>query len=203
MSVATQSRMSLEAYLTYNDGTDARYELVDGKLVQMPQGTGKHGDISEFLNDEFKAEIKRNDLPWVSKDMKMSIQSPRGSRWETARVPDVVVLLSAQWELMADREAFIPLNEPPLRLVVEVVSPATVTVDYRTKHSEYAVLDIPEYWIVDPIESRVTVCTLQYGAYMDQAFTGDQIIESPTFPGLTLTTTQVLTTSKSLDATLN
>jgi Uma2 family endonuclease len=38
---------------------------------------------------------------------------------------------------------------------------------------------------------------------MDQAFTGDQIIESPTFPGLTLTTTQVLTTSKSLDATLN
>jgi Uma2 family endonuclease len=36
-------------------------------------------------------------------------------------------------------------------LVVEVVSPSTIAVDYRAKHSEYAVLDIAEYWIVDPL----------------------------------------------------
>jgi hypothetical protein len=30
MTVATQRRMSLEEYLNYDDGTDTRYELVDG-----------------------------------------------------------------------------------------------------------------------------------------------------------------------------
>jgi Uma2 family endonuclease len=196
MTVATQNRMSLEAYLTYDDGTDTRYELVDGELVGMSQGTGKHGDISEFLNDEFKAEIKRRNAPWVSKDMKIAIQSPRGRRWETARVPDVVVLPLAQWETMADRVALIPLNEPPPLLVIEVVSPSTVAIDYRTKHSEYAVLDIPEYWIVDPIAQQVTLCTLADGAYLDQVFSENQPIVSPTFPDLKLTAAQVLTAGR-------
>jgi Uma2 family endonuclease len=195
MTLTTQ-HLSLEEYLTYEDGTEARYELVDGELVRMSQGTGKHGDISEFLNDEFKAQIKHSQRPWVSKDMKLSIQSPRGRRWETARIPDVVVLPLAQWELMADREAFIPLNDPPPLLVVEVVSPSTVAVDYRAKYSEYAVLDIPEYWIVDPIGMKLTVCTLADGAYLDQVFTGGQTIQSPAFPALALTAEQVLSAGR-------
>ncbi|MBE9030432.1 Uma2 family endonuclease, partial [filamentous cyanobacterium LEGE 11480] len=104
MTVATQ-KLTLTEYLTYEDAAGAKFELVDGELVQMAQGTGKHGDIAEFIDDEFKVEIKRCDLPWVSKDMKLAIQSPRGSRWETARIPDVVVLPAVQWQSMADREA--------------------------------------------------------------------------------------------------
>jgi Uma2 family endonuclease len=42
-------------------------------------------------------------------------------------------------------------------LVVEVVSPNLVKRDYRYKRSEYAALEIPEYWIVDPLESKVSV----------------------------------------------
>jgi hypothetical protein len=30
---ATAKRMSLEEYLTYDDGTDTRYELVDGAAI--------------------------------------------------------------------------------------------------------------------------------------------------------------------------
>jgi Uma2 family endonuclease len=192
-SETSARRMSLEDYLTYDDGTETRYELVDGEIVPMSLGTGQHADISEFLHDEFKGEIKRMGLPWVAKDMKIGIQSPRGARWETARVPDVVVLPLEQWNGLKKRESFIPLNEPPPLLVVEVVSPSTVTIDYRAKHSEYAVLDIPEYWIVDPIERIVTVCTLKDGAYTDRAFTENQPIVSPSFPGLTVTAEQVLT----------
>jgi Uma2 family endonuclease len=192
MTIATTKRILLKDYLTYDDGTDARYELVDGELMLMSLGTGEHGDISEFLNAEFKAEIKRVGLDWVSKDMKIVIQSPRGTSWETARVPDVVVLPLEQWNSLRKRESFIPLNEPPPLLVVEVVSPSTVTVDYRAKHSEYAVLDIPEYWIVDPIDLKVTVCILKDGAYSDIVFVGDLAIVSPTFPELGLTAIEVL-----------
>jgi Uma2 family endonuclease len=192
MTIATTKRIAIAEYLTYNDGTDTRYELVDGELVCMSLGTGEHGDISEFLNDRFKAEIKRLGLDWVAKDMKIAIQSPRGTRWETARIPDVVVLPLEQWNGLKKRESLIPLNEPPPLLVVEVVSPSTVTVDYRAKHSEYAVLDIPEYWIVDPIDLKVTVCILKDGAYNNVIFIGDLTIVSPTFPELGLTAIEVL-----------
>jgi Uma2 family endonuclease len=195
-TTATTNRMLLKEYLTYDDGTDTRYELVDGELVPMSLGTGEHGDISEFLNDEFKAEIRRLGLDWVSKDMKIGIQSPRGTRWETARVPDVVVLPLAQWSSLKKRESFIPLNEPPPILVVEVVSPSTVTVDYRAKHSEYSVLDISEYWIIDPIDLRVTICVLKDGAYSDEVFIGDLTIISPTFSELRLTAIEILAATR-------
>lgn len=35
MAIATQKKMTLEEYLAYTDGTDHRYELVDGVLVEM------------------------------------------------------------------------------------------------------------------------------------------------------------------------
>jgi Uma2 family endonuclease len=197
MTIATTNKMTLAEYLTYDDGTDTRYELVDGDLTRMSLGTGEHGDISEFLHDEFKAEIRRLGLEWVAKDMKIGIQSPRGTRWETSRVPDVVVLPLEQWNSLKKRESLIPLNEPPPLLVVEVVSPSTVAIDYRAKHSEYAVLDIPEYWIVDPIDLKVTVCVLKDGAYTDVVFVGDLTIVSPTFPELGLKASEVLNTSRS------
>jgi Uma2 family endonuclease len=190
--IATTKRITLEDYLIYNDGTENRYELVNGELICMSLATGEHGDISEFLNDEFKTEIKRVGLDWVSRDMKIGIQSPRGTRWETARVPDVVVLPLEQWNNLKKRESFIPLNEPPPLLVVEVVSPSTVTVDYRAKHSEYAVLDIPEYWIVDPIEHKVTICVLKDGSYNDTVLVDNLMIVSPTFPELELTAVALL-----------
>jgi Uma2 family endonuclease len=196
MTIATTKRITIEEYLTYADGTDTRYELVDGELVEMSLETGEHGDISEFINDRFKAEIERLSLNWVSKDMKIGIQSPRGTRWETARVPDVVVLPLEQWHGLKKRESLIRLNEPPPLLVVEVVSPSTATVDYRAKHSEYAVLDIPEYWIVDPIDLKVTICILKDGAYSDTVFVGNLTIVSPAFPELGLTTVEVLSASR-------
>jgi Uma2 family endonuclease len=77
-------------------------------------------------------------------------------------------------------------------MVVEVVSPSTVNTDYRTKRTEYAVLDIAEYWIVDPIQLTVTVCIWNEGAYDDQVFQGHQTIGSTLFPELQLTAEQVL-----------
>lgn len=193
MAVTTQ-KLTFEEYLTYDDGTGAKYELVNGALVRMAVGTGEHGDISEFLNEVFKDEIKRASYPWTSKDMKIGIQSPRGNRWDTVRVPDVVVLPLEQWAGLKKRESVIALNQPSPLLVAEIVSPSTAAEDYRAKRMEYAVLNIPEYWIVDPIQSLVTICTLREGAYDDQVFKGNEVLISPTFPQLSLTAAQVLRT---------
>lgn len=46
-------KLTLEEYLVYDDGTDARYELVDGKLVEMPPESDRNNLISLYLLSQF------------------------------------------------------------------------------------------------------------------------------------------------------
>src|SRR3954452_1445040 len=50
-------------------------------------------------------------------------------------------------------------------LVMEVVSDDDRRRDLETKRREYAEAGIPEYWIVDPTEKRITVLTLEGRSY--------------------------------------
>lgn len=193
MTQATvKQRFTFSEWLTYNDGTDIRYELVDGELIPMDIGKGKHGAIADFLNDNFKAEISRQKNPWTSKIFSIGVRSPRGGRWDTARIPDLVVLAAEQWESMLEREAVIELYEPPPLLVVEIVSDSTQNQDYKAKRAEYAVLNILEYWVVDPLQNKVTIFKLDEGIYEGQEFTADETLNSSVFADLKLTANQVL-----------
>ncbi|RKZ93236.1 MAG: Uma2 family endonuclease [Candidatus Parabeggiatoa sp. nov. 1] len=185
MPIATAERLiTFEEYLNYDDGTDNRYELVDGELVQMSLPTFLHVLIADFINDAFKAEIKRQNLPYISL---REVGARTGIR--KSRITDVCVATKKQVAEMLKESAVFDM--PPL-LAVEVVSPESVTRDYRYKRSEYTVLGIPEYWIVDPFEAKISVLLLEEGLYEETVFTGKQRIVSPTFPELSLTVEQVL-----------
>ncbi|MGK7872084.1 MAG: Uma2 family endonuclease, partial [Xenococcaceae cyanobacterium] len=80
----------------------------------------------------------------------------------------------------------------PVRLAVEVVSSSSIKRDYEEKPLEYANKGIPEYWIVDPIENKVTVLLLERGTYQEREFTAFEQIVSRTFPELNLTVEQML-----------
>jgi len=189
-TAATTKRLTFEEYLAYNDGTDTRYELVNGELVPMSLGTGQHGGVAEFLNDNFRSEVQRLGLEWTSKQMLIGVRIPRGR--DTSRIPDIVVISLSQWRDLRNREAVIELNEQPPLLVVEVVSESTKTTDYRAKRVEYNVRDIPEYWIVDLLNNKITVFTLVEELYEPVEFTGSDRIVSGTFPELELTVDRVL-----------
>lgn len=191
MTTTTQ-KLSFEEYLIYSDGTDTRYELVAGELRPMSLGTGKHGNIIRFLTRQFEDAIVRSEQHWVALPALVGIRSPRGGRWDTSRIPDVTVLALAQWEAMTDCETVIDFNEPPPILVVEVVSPSTKTDDYRSKRSEYGVLDIPEYWIVDPLSAKITIGILDHEFYDLIEYQAEYLIESPIFPDLKLSAAQIL-----------
>ncbi|MGB3402276.1 MAG: Uma2 family endonuclease [Microcoleaceae cyanobacterium] len=191
MSVTLQ-KISFEQYLSYEDGTDTRYELVDGELIPMSLGTGKHGAIIRFLLLQFENILPTPEQPWIPLPGLVGIRSPRGGRWDTSRIPDITILSQEQWESMAEREAVIDFNETPPFLVVEVVSPSTKIDDYRSKRSEYGLLEIPEYWIVDPIEKKVTLGILDHSFYDLVEYRADESIQSPTFPQLNITATEIL-----------
>ena len=46
----TPVKLSFEEYLAYDDGTDNRYELVDGDLVMVPLPTADHSDVAADLH---------------------------------------------------------------------------------------------------------------------------------------------------------
>ncbi len=191
MTIATH-RLTFEEYLRYSDGTDTKYELVNGELIPMSLGSGIHGAIIKFLEKCFDAENERLGREWSALQALVGVRSPRAGRWDTCRIPDITVVSGEQWRAFGDREAVIELSEPRPFLVVEVVSESTKTTDYRAKRSEYAVLDIAEYWIVDPLVQKVTVCTLIDGLYESEVFEGRDTIVSVTFPDLNLSAEQIL-----------
>lgn len=191
MTITTQ-RFTLAEYLAFDDGGDRLYELVNGELLPMSLGTGRHGAIIKRLERLFDAEAERVQQAWIAVAGAVGLQSPRSERWDTVRIPDVSVMTLEQWEALQEREAVIRLNEPPPLLVVEVVSESTKSTDCRAKRAEYSVLDIPEYWIVDPLVGKVTICILLEGWYESTEYQGQNLVQSSVFPGLALTVESIL-----------
>lgn len=192
VSAPSTARLRLAEYLVYSDGGDTRYELVAGELVPMALPTGRHVQIQNFLSRVFEAEIARQQLPWTTIQGGLGIQSPRGNRWDSVRIPDGVVLPLEQWQEMGSREALIRLEEPPLLLVVEVVSESSRAADYRAKQAEYCVLGIGEYWVVDPLEEKVSLLLLHEGWYDVLELKGSDPVSSKVFPKLELQAGEIL-----------
>ena len=191
----TPVKLTFEEYLAYDDGTDNRYELVNGELVMVPLPTADHSDVIDLLFHTFRAEISRQKRPWIVKrDVGVYTGVNPVTKKERSRTPDLCVMTNVQWaELKADKISPAVLRTPPL-LVVEVVSPGSKKTDYEAKEFEYKTKRITEYWIVDLRKSKISVLLLNNGQYETTEFTGSQRIICQTFPGLTLTAKQVLST---------
>jgi Uma2 family endonuclease len=187
----TKTRVTFADYLAYFDDSDTKYELVDGELVAMAMGTGRHGETIDQVYRKISTEIERTAQPWIVRQRQIGVRCPRGIGLDTARIPDVVVMLLDEWQSLQDREAVIGFDLSPPLLVVQVVSPSTKITDYRAKMTEYAVRDIPEYWIVDPIEAKVSVFVLSDGWYDVTEFTNGDRLVSPMFPDLQLTPQEI------------
>lgn len=183
--IQTSKNLTLEEYLTYDDGTDNRYEFEDGRLLEMPPATGKHEAIITFLLIRFYLEIQRLGLPLQVRPSGTEVQTPG-----QARRPDVSVITNEQAQSIENTTAI--LQSPPI-LVVEVVSPESIERDYTRKKAEYAATGILKYWIVDPLENQVTVCLLTGSNYSEIVLEGNAVIISQLFPELNLTVQQVLT----------
>lgn len=158
--------LTFEDYLAYDDGTDNRYELVDGQLILMTPPRVEHFLITDFVDVTLKTEIQRLGWPWLT-------FREAGVRTGSAksRLVDLCIVTQAQAKELLGQSAVF---QTAPQLIVEVVSPDSVTRDYRYKRSEYAALEVPEYWIVDPLEAKVTLLRWDEGLYEEMVLIGDQ-----------------------------
>jgi Uma2 family endonuclease len=195
-AITNPKLMSLEEYLVYDDGTDTRYEFVDGVLVEMGNESKLNVQIAMFL----AFYLGTLGLPHYLLSNKTELVVP--SDKVTTRYPDLVVLTEELETMLEDGYRYIIKLEMPVpAIVVEVVSfgqpgEENYDRDYITKRREYAARGIPEYWIVDPARQVVGVLTLQEQTYQEKWFSGTEKIISLTFPTMDLTAERVLRAGK-------
>lgn len=192
-TIAPKKFATFEEYLAYDDGTDGRHELVEGELVPLPPESPENNEIAKELF--WVLAISRIVPRSLVFTHTCEIQVPRPGKKPQSRYPDVVILREEHLQLMGERLT-VTTSMPAPRLVAEVVSPGKESQerDYVLKRSEYAAVGIPEYWIIDPLERKITVLRLENGSYVEVGvFRGEDPIVSPSFPDLHLTASELLT----------
>ena len=179
---------TFEEYLVYDDGTDTRYELVDGELVEMPPESEDNNDVARRLFVELLKRITINLIAYKDTEIEVSGRRAR------CRLPDVLVHTEeSKAALKGAKRATITRDMPPPALVIEVVSPGATNRarDYRYKRTEYAARGIAEYWIVDPQERQITVCKWIDGLYEDTVICGSDRVQSDVVPLFGLNANQI------------
>jgi Uma2 family endonuclease len=122
---------------------------------------------------------------------------------ETAFRPDLIVLDKNQLvsEPLWKQEPVITSGNS-IKLVVEIVRTNWQN-DYARKVEDYALLGVPEYWIVDylgiggreyigkPKQPTITICDLVGDEYQRNLFQNQDILVSRIFPNLELNANQI------------
>ncbi|WOB42209.1 Uma2 family endonuclease [Thermoleptolyngbya oregonensis NK1-22] len=178
--------LSFEEYLSYHDETDNLYELFNGELVEVPPESGENVQIANRLFLAFAILLGTDRVRGHGLELEV-----RGE--PKNRYPDLTILREEHIQLLKSRNT-IRLNMAPPLLVVEVVSPGDLQRDrdYIAKRSQYQDIGIPEYWIVDPQDNTVTVLTLLETTYSQvERFQGEEVVRSPQFPDLQITSAQI------------
>ncbi|MEO0196034.1 MAG: Uma2 family endonuclease [candidate division WOR-3 bacterium] len=137
-----------EDYLKLED--DKRYEVINGRLVEMPAPGFEHQDILTELILKFKVFTKENTLGKV-------IPSPFDVILSESVVvqPDIVYISKENLKNIKEGRLFWAPD-----LVVEIVSPSTTRRDTVVKKGIYENFGVKEYWIVYPDEKAIEVWVL-------------------------------------------
>jgi Uma2 family endonuclease len=181
-------------------GDDYRYELADGEPIDM-EPTGPHETVSGKLAVQIGMAITNARYPWFIP--RTCLIQPFADI-ATARRPDIIVLDETliSNEPLWQRQPVITIGRS-IKLVVEVVSTNWET-DYARKVEEYALLGIPEYWIVDyrglggiafigkPKQPTFTVCQLEREEYRQYQYRLGETISSGLLPDLQLRLDDIL-----------
>lgn len=143
---ASERAYTSDDYWNLPDGS--RAELIDGKLYAMTPPSWTHQRIVAGLTFEFEAYIRAHGGPCQVALAPVAVNLDANDH--TWVEPDVVVVCDP--DKISERGC-----EGAPDLVVEVVSPSSIRMDYFTKAARYQQAGVREYWIVDPATKQVVV----------------------------------------------
>ncbi len=170
-----------EDYLRLTD--DKRYELINGRLEEMPAPGFEHQSILGRLYVKvWEAVIKENSGEVLPAPFDVILS-------DTVVVQPDIVFISNEGLKNIKRER---LFGPP-DLVVEIVSPSSYARDRYEKFRLYEKHGIKEYWIVLPGEKVIEVWCLKDGKYVLHSVAAEKgEVESCVLKGLKVKVEEVI-----------
>jgi Uma2 family endonuclease len=151
MTVHAPLSMSKEAFFAWIGQREERYEYAKGRVIMMVHVTRNHAQVTKNLVVALATRLpaERYDVATDGFAIDMG---------ESFRVPDVVVEPRQTDGKALEAEAPI--------LIVEVLSPSTLHVDFGDKRQEYLSLPtLDTYLIVSPDEPRAWIWQRTDGAF--------------------------------------
>jgi Uma2 family endonuclease len=137
-------KITFEEFLEWAD-EDTHAEWEDGEVIMASPASRHHQDLNDWLTTILRVYVRQRKLGWLT-------SAPFLTRLKVAdqgREPDLIFLKSENLGRL--QETYL---DGPADLIVEIVSPESVSRDRGRKFVEYESEGIPEYWLIDPIRRQ-------------------------------------------------
>lgn len=120
-------------------------ELQEGRVLVSPSPVPDHQTASGELFVQVRSQLpgQLEAIQDVDVDLGLVPEDQPGF----ARRPDLVIAHRTARTRVREEGGLIRADE--VEIIVEIVSPGSRRMDYRTKRDEYADAKIPRYWILD------------------------------------------------------
>jgi len=151
MADTTELQMPLAEFLDWDDGTDMRYELVDGRVRPMGLSSVAHALILANLACKIGGKLRPDHLGLI----RIGVLIP--GRPDTFYVPDFTVTAA-------------PLDDPLRQdvadptLIAEIVDPETFEHDYGVKLEDYRTIPSVRDILMISVDNRRVECLRRLGA---------------------------------------
>lgn len=152
--------VSFDQFLDWMD-EDIRAEWVNGDILLMSPANNWHQNIVRFLTSLLSAYTEHTNTGTIRPSPFLMRLEERPS----GREPDLLFIAKDHLDRL--QESFL---DGPADLVVEVVSPESISRDRGDKFMEYEAAGVPEYWLVDPLRDELTVYRLNEDGRYRTAF---------------------------------
>lgn len=154
-------RMTVDAFLEWDDGTDTRYELIDGRVVAMNPPMAPHALLLTSLGAALFSRVPKTCRVYTGGGAR-NFQD----QWNY-RVPDVVVSCTRSVKNWVENPV----------LVGEILSPSTARADLTTKFDFYRTLpSLQEILLVRAAKRHVTLWRRADPKWIVEDFIGSALV---------------------------
>jgi len=161
-----------------------RYEIIEGELFVSCSPGLTHQEVLGNIVFAVRSYLEQHPIGKVVLTPGLILSEYSGV------IPDIVFFRHEKAEKIISGER---LKGPP-DLVIEILSPGSENTrrDRVAKHELYARHEVPEYWIVDPVQRIVEIYRPENGSYVIAAtLAGLDEVSTPLLPGFRCTTAEI------------
>ncbi len=154
LSLTDKNFNTYEEFEEKRQQADEILEYIDGIIYMSPSPSITHQRIASFLHGELHQVLKNSGCEVFSAPTDVLFEQNENDHNKNKRVvPDLFVTCNP--ENFTENE-YIGAPE----FIIEILSPSNKSHDLVRKLNLYMEFGVKEYWIVDPMEKRIMMYTL-------------------------------------------